>query len=85
MIWKFLVDLFVDILIYVLSWLPVADPGLDVSIAGPIVEILQWGYVITFLVHWQVLFAFVGTAVSFEIARLLLWIWTRIKGAIFAS
>ncbi len=85
MIWKYIVDFFVSILIFLLSWLPDADYSLQVDVSSPLETVLQWGSLLTFLTHWQVLVLLVVTAVTFEMARLLLWIWLRVKGAILAS
>lgn len=85
MIWKYIVDFFVSILMFLLSWLPDADYSLSVDVSTPFGAIMQWGSLLTFLIHWQVLLVLVVTAVGFEMARMLLWIWLRVKGAILAS
>lgn len=70
---------------FLLSWLPDADLSLRVDVASPMQTILEWASLLTYLIHWQVLLLLVLTAIGFEMARLLLWIWLRVKGAILAS
>lgn len=84
MIWRWLIDLFVGFVRWVVDWLlPASNTHhLDLS---PLVSALGWVQILENFIHIQLVFLFLGTIIFFEAARLIFWVVIRIKGLLLFS